>query len=115
MSHEIDWTKFLFYKDKQGLWEFGEDNYKEYYIPGESHPPPIAHYHWVKDVMFKSEILCPEEEYNKFYKGLDHLFICKKTLELNLRESGFKDIKFFDPVTKGNHVRKYRFNVMANK
>ena len=23
----IDWTKFLFYKDRQGLWEFAEDNY----------------------------------------------------------------------------------------
>ena len=70
----IDWTKFLFYKDKKGLWEFAEDNYKEYYIPGESHPPPIAHYHWVKDIMFKSDILCPEDEYNKlknYFKGKD--------------------------------------------
>ena len=70
----IDWSKFLFYKDRQGLWEFGEDNYKEYYIPGESHPPPIAHYHWVKDMIFKSDILCPEDEYNKlknYFKGKD--------------------------------------------
>jgi hypothetical protein len=70
----IDWTKFLFYKDRQGLCEFGEDNYKEYYLLGESHPPPIAHYHWVKDVMFKSDVLCPEDEYNKlknYFKGKD--------------------------------------------
>jgi hypothetical protein len=70
----IDWTKFLFYKDRKGLWEFGTDNYKEYYIPGESHPPPIAHYHWVKDIMFKSDVLCPEDEYNKlknYFKGKD--------------------------------------------
>jgi len=70
----IDWTKFLFYKDRQGLWEFAEDNYKEFYIPGESHPPPIAHYHWVKDMMFKSDVLCPEDEYNKlknYFKGKD--------------------------------------------
>jgi len=74
LYNQIDWTKFLFYKDRKGLWEFGEDNYKEYYIPGESHPPPIAHYHWVKDVMFKSDILCPEDEYNKlknYFKGKD--------------------------------------------
>ena len=55
------------------------------------------------------------EEYEKFYKGLDHLFICKKNLELNLRKSGFTDIKFFDPFTKQDNIRKYRFNVMANK
>ena len=70
----IDWTKFLFYKDRQGLWEFGEDNYSEYYTPGELHPPPIVHYHWVKDMMFKSDILCPEHEYNKlknYFKGKD--------------------------------------------
>ena len=62
---EIDFTKFIFYKDKQGLWEYAEDHFSEYYVPGESHPPPIAHYHWVKDVMFKSDIRCPDEEYNK--------------------------------------------------
>lgn len=62
----IDWTKFLFYKDGQGLSEFAEDNYKEYYfIPGDPHPPPIAHYHWVKDMMFKSDVLCPADEYKK--------------------------------------------------
>ena len=56
-----------------------------------------------------------DEEYKKFYKDLDHLSICKKSLELYLRKLGFKDIKFFDPVTKEDNVRKYRFNVMANK
>ena len=61
----IDWTKFLFYTYRQRLSEFAEDNYKEYYIPGESHPPPIAHYHWVKDIMFESDVLCREDEYNK--------------------------------------------------
>jgi len=29
------------------------------------HPLPLAHYHWVKDVMYKSDILCPAEEYEK--------------------------------------------------
>lgn len=70
----IDWTKFIFYKDKQGLWEFGEDHYKEYYVPGNDHPPPIAHYHWVKDIMFKSYVKCPDDEYQKlkdYWKGHD--------------------------------------------
>ena len=32
LYNEIDWTKFIFYKDKGGLWEFAEENYKEYYV-----------------------------------------------------------------------------------
>ena len=65
LYNEINWNKFLFYKDRYGLSEFAEENYKQYYIQGESHPPPIAHYHWVKDVMFKSDIYCPDDEYDK--------------------------------------------------
>jgi hypothetical protein len=71
---DIDWTKFVFYKDTKGLWEYAEENFAEYYLKGELHPPPIAHYHWVKDIMFKSDILCPENEYNKlkdYFKGKD--------------------------------------------
>ena len=74
LYNQIDWGKFLFHKEKGGLWEFSQDNYKEYYIPGEAHPPPIAHYHWVKDVMFKSDLRCSEDEYNKlkdYFKGKD--------------------------------------------
>jgi len=74
LTNEIDWTKFTFYKDRQGLSEFAEDNYREYYIKNESHPPPIAHYHWVKDIMFESDIVCPEDEYSKlknYFEGKD--------------------------------------------
>ena len=70
----IDWNKFVFYKDRCGLGEFAEEKYKAYFIPGESHPPPIAHYHWVKDIMFKSDIVCPDDEYSKlenYFKGKD--------------------------------------------
>jgi len=69
---DIDWTKFKFYGERKGLWEFSRDNFSQYYLSEESHPPPIAHYHWVKDVMFESDILCPDEEYNKlknYFKG----------------------------------------------
>ena len=65
ISKEIDWNKFIFYKGNKGLWEYAEENFKDYYIPGESHPPPIAHYHWVKDIMLKSDIEAPAEEYRK--------------------------------------------------
>ena len=71
---DIDWTKFVFYKDGMGLSEYAEENFSEYYLKGELHPPPIAHYHWVKDIMFKSDTLCPEDEYNKlkdYFKGKD--------------------------------------------
>jgi len=71
---DIDWTKFVFYKDTKGLWEYAKENFAEYYLKGESHPPPIAHYHWVKDIMFKSDVPCPEDEYNKlknYFKGKD--------------------------------------------
>jgi hypothetical protein len=80
LYNQIDWSKFLFYKEtealdqKYGLQEYGLDNFAEYYTFGDSHPPPIVHYHWVKDVMFESDILCPEDEYNKlkdYFKGKD--------------------------------------------
>ena len=63
--NDIDWSKFVFYKENKGLWEFGEDNFSQYYLAGESHPPPIAHYYWVKDVLFKSDVLCPPGELDK--------------------------------------------------
>ena len=74
LYNEINFSKFKFYKGNGGLNEFAEDNYKEYYLRGESHPPPIAHYHWVKDVIFQSDVLCPEEEYTKlknYFEGKD--------------------------------------------
>lgn len=74
LYHEIDWSKFVFYKDKGGLWEFSQEHFSEYYLRGESHPPPIAHYYWVKDIIFKSDIECPKDELDKlknYFKGAD--------------------------------------------
>jgi hypothetical protein len=62
---DIDWSKFVFYGERKGLWEFSEDNFSQYYLSGETHPPPIAHYYWAKDIMFRSDILCPQEELTK--------------------------------------------------
>jgi hypothetical protein len=71
---DIDWTKFVFYKDTKGLWEYAQENFAEYFLKDESHPPPIAHYHWVKDIMFQSDVLCPKDEYDalkNYFKGKD--------------------------------------------
>jgi len=71
---DIDWTKFVFYKDTKGLWEYAQENFAEYFLKDESHPPPIAHYHWVKDIMFRSDVLCPKDEYDalkNYFKGKD--------------------------------------------
>ena len=65
LYNKIDWSKFIFYKDFGGLEEFSKDIWPDEYRKGDLHPLPRAHYHWVKDVMFKSDIKCPEEEYRK--------------------------------------------------
>ena len=71
---DIDWTRFVFYGDRKGFWEFAEENFSQYYLEGETHPPPIAHYYWVKDIIFKSDIECPADELDKlknYFKGAD--------------------------------------------
>ena len=62
---QIDWTKFKFYKDKQGLYEFAHELYPEQFVEEDEHPLPFTHYKWVKDIIFKSDIEPPEEEYRK--------------------------------------------------
>jgi hypothetical protein len=62
LYNEIDWSKFVFYKGNQGLHEYSMDNFKNYYCKGESHPPPIAHYYWTKNIMFKSELIAPQTQ-----------------------------------------------------
>ena len=63
---QIDWTKFKFYKDKLGMWEFAHEQYPEEFAEAsDQHPLPLTHYHWVKDIMFESDIKPPEEEYRK--------------------------------------------------
>ena len=63
---EIDWTHFIFYKEFGGLNEFTETEYTEQFNkPYDLHPLPLAHYHWTRDIMYKSDMLCPEDEYAK--------------------------------------------------
>ena len=63
---KIDWSKFIFYNEFGGLDNFAEEVWPEQYNkPEDLHPLPLAHYHWVKDVMYKSDIKCPDDEYRK--------------------------------------------------
>jgi hypothetical protein len=63
---QIDWTNFKFYKDKLGMWEFAHELYPdEFAEASDQHPLPLTHYHWVKDIMFESDIETSEEEYRK--------------------------------------------------
>ena len=62
LKKQIDWNKFLFYKDKFGLRDFAHELYPSQFpakdiTKGDRHlhPLPYAHYKWVKDIMFKSK------------------------------------------------------------
>ena len=71
LYNKIDWSKFIFYKEFGGLDDFTEEVCPEQYNkPEDLHPLPLAHYYWVKDIMYKSDKECPEEVYkqNKKWK-----------------------------------------------
>jgi|TARA_R110001592_G_scaffold30530_2_gene109192 hypothetical protein len=66
LHKQIDWTKFKFYKERFGLHEFAQRLYPDQFAEeSDQHPLPLAHYHWVKDIIFKSDIVAPEHEYRK--------------------------------------------------
>jgi len=62
LYNEIDWSKFKFYKQDQGLWEYSKDNFQKYYYKDNLHPPPIAHYYWTKNIIFEKEHIAPLEQ-----------------------------------------------------
>lgn len=69
----INFDKFIFYKNTKGLNEFAHELYpKEFFKPNDLHPLPLTHYYWVKDVMFKTKLKAPKNE-------MDYLENFKKT------------------------------------
>ena len=63
---QIDWSKFKFYKDKSGMYEFAKELYPDQYADEtDNHPLPFTHYKWVKDIIFESDLEPPAEEYRK--------------------------------------------------
>ena len=63
---QINWNNFIFYKHTKGLNEYTEENYpEEFFKPEDLHPLPLAHYKWVKDVMYKSTLEPPKQELEK--------------------------------------------------
>ena len=66
---KIDWSRFIFYKDFGGLDDYTEEVWPDQYNkPEDLHPLPIAHYHWVRDIMYKIEHKVSENEYEKLKK-----------------------------------------------
>lgn len=80
ISKQLDWTKFKLYKDIYGLRDFAEDLYPEHFHEKNNtsdthlHPLPYAHYKWVKDIMFKSDIEVPMPMFGelKNWKSNEH-------------------------------------------
>ena len=66
LKNQIDWSKFIFYKEALGLWEFANENYPEQFVEdSDRHPLPFTHYKWTKDIILKSDVECSEQEYRK--------------------------------------------------
>ena len=54
-------------------------------------------------------------DYSTAYKGLEHLFFCKKTLSSALKSLGFESVIFSPHWSQSYWNRKFRFNLIARK
>ena len=46
--------------------DYANENYPdEFFKPEDLHPLPLTHYKWVKDIMYRSSIEPPKNEYEK--------------------------------------------------
>ena len=70
---QINWNSFIFYKDKLGLYDFAKSEYPNEFADSDEHPLPLAHYKWVKDIMYQSNIEPPKDELDKLLNFKDNL------------------------------------------
>ncbi len=71
LKKEIDWSCFKFYDGRFGMRDFAKKIYPDQFLDdiGKDvyyHPLPLAHYRWVKDIMFKSKLEIPQDMQLKF-------------------------------------------------
>lgn len=69
-----------------------------------------ATYHYERKLTYRIP-----EDYEKTYKGLEHLFFDKQELEDYLYSLGFSSVKFFPHAVKEYGNSKFRFNILAIK
>jgi len=65
---QINWNNFIFYKGNKGLYEYAQENHPNEFIEPDLHPLPLAHYKWVKDIMYQSTLEPPAHELKKLIK-----------------------------------------------
>ena len=73
LYQEIDWSKFIFYKNNKGLEEYSNENFSEYKIKDEFTPPPIAQFYWVKNIMFNSELILNKMQMDNLSDWANHV------------------------------------------
>ena len=56
-----------------------------------------------------------EIAYHKFYKGCDHLYFSKSKIKIFYYLWDSRILRFFKHAIEGDLIRKYRFNLIANK
>lgn len=66
LYNQINWRRFIFFKEKLGLYEFAHELYPQQFAEAsDQHPLPLTHYKWVKDIMFESPLEPSPEELRK--------------------------------------------------
>ncbi len=65
LKKEIDWSCFKFYNTCFGIRDFAKKLYPDQFVDklekdSYHHPLPLAHYKWVKDIMFNSDLEIPQ-------------------------------------------------------
>lgn len=70
--NQIDWKKFIFYNGNMGLQEYAE-LFPEHKLDVDPHPTPFVAYQWVKNIMFKSDLQCPDNVLDELSQRTEQL------------------------------------------